>query len=69
MKKLNNFVLNSNITTLPVVKKMSMEGGAQSRVNSYQIKGNKELIYKNRHIRTWQKYQVFGVFFAFKEKR
>jgi len=27
MKRLNNFVLNSNITTLPVVKKMSMGGG------------------------------------------
>ena len=27
MKKLNNFVLNSNITALPVVKKMSMGGG------------------------------------------
>ena len=53
MKKLNNFVVNSNITTLPVVKFMSMGGGSQSRVNPYQINKNKELIYINRHIRTW----------------
>ena len=53
MQNLINLNLFNNITALLVVKKMSMGGGIQNSLNPYQIKENKELIYKNRHIRTW----------------